>query len=235
MKNWAKIDGALADYVDDNWLRESPVKRRLREETAKMPQAGMQISAEQGQQLGLLARAIGARRAVEVGTFTGYSALCVAEALPADGKLWCCDVSEEWTAIGAALLAGGRRRGPDRPHLGPALETLDALLAAGPAGQLDIAFIDADKNDYDAYYERCLKLVRRGGVILIDNVLWGGSVADPGARRCGHGGAPRAQRQAQERRARRPHPVRRRRRHDLRAEAVAFAGNRAPPSRVMIT
>src|SRR6266478_5617930 len=100
MKSWPKLDGALADYVDANWLRESPLKRRLREETAKLPQAGMQISAHQGQQIALLARAVGARRAVEVGTFTGYSALCVAEALGPDGKLWCCDVSEEWTAIG---------------------------------------------------------------------------------------------------------------------------------------
>ena len=94
MKSWLKIDGALADYVDANWLRESPVKRRLREETAKLPQAGMQISAHQGQQITLLARAVGARQAVEVGTFTGYSSLSIAEALPADGKLRCCDVSE---------------------------------------------------------------------------------------------------------------------------------------------
>ena len=99
MKSWPKVDGALADYVDANWLRESPLKRRLREETAKLPQAGMQISAHQGQQITLLARAIGARRAVEVGTFTGYSSLRIAEALPADGKLWCCDVSEQWTGI----------------------------------------------------------------------------------------------------------------------------------------
>ena len=100
MKTWPTITGALADYVDANWLRESPLKRRLREETGKMRQAGMQISAHQGQQMALLARTIGARRAVEVGTFTGYSALCVAEALGPDGKLWCCDVSEEWTSIG---------------------------------------------------------------------------------------------------------------------------------------
>src|ERR1041384_8629958 len=101
MKSWPTITGDLADYVDKNWLRDSPLKRRLREETARLPQAGMQISAHQGQQMALLARAIGARRAVEVGTFTGYSALCIAEALPDDGQLWCCDVSEGGTRTGS--------------------------------------------------------------------------------------------------------------------------------------
>ena len=97
MKSWPKIDGAISDYIDVNWLREPPLRRRLREETATLPRAGMQISAHQGQQIELLARAIGARRAVEVGTFTGYSSLCIAAALPQDGKLWCCDVSADWT------------------------------------------------------------------------------------------------------------------------------------------
>jgi len=178
MKSWANIAGALADYVDRNWLRESLLKRRLREETGKTPRAGMQISAHQGQQIGLLARAIGARRAVEVGTFTGYSSLCIAEALPADGKLWCCDISEQWTAVARRYW---KEAGLDRRielAIGPALDTLDWLLAQGLAGQLDLAFIDADKEEYDAYYERCLKLVRRGGLVLIDNVLWGGSVAN---------------------------------------------------------
>ena len=178
MKSWPKIDGALADYVDGNWLRDSPLKRRLREETAKMPRAGMQISAHQGQQIGLLARAVGARRAVEVGTFTGYSALCIAEALPDDGKLWCCDVSEEWTGIGRRYWKEAGSRAASSSPSRPALKTLDWLLAQGLGGQLDLAFIDADKDDYDAYYERCLKLVRRGGLMLIDNVLWGGSVAN---------------------------------------------------------
>lgn len=179
MKNWANIAGTLADYVDRNWLREDLLKRRLREETAKTPRAGMQISAHQGQQIGLLARAIGARRAVEVGTFTGYSSLCIAEALPEDGKLWCCDISEQWTAVARRYW---KEAGLDRRielTIGPALGTLDRLLAQGFAGQLDLAFIDADKEEYDAYYERCLELVRRGGLVLIDNVLWGGSVADP--------------------------------------------------------
>jgi O-methyltransferase len=178
MKTWPKIDGALADYVDANWLRESPLKCRLREETGKMRQAGIQISAHQGQQMALLARTIGAKRAVEVGTFTGYSALCVAEALGPDGKLWCCDVSEEWTAIGRRYWKEAGLEGRIELTIGPATKTLDWLLAQGLTGQLDMAFIDANKNDYDAYYERCLKLVRKGGLILIDNVLWGGSVAN---------------------------------------------------------
>jgi len=178
MKSWPTIDGELAGYVDRNWLRDTPLKRRLREETAKLPQAGMQISAHQGQQMALLARAVGARRVVEVGTFTGYSALCVAEALPPDGKLWCCDVSEEWTAIGRRYWKEASLDGRIELTVGPALKTLDGLLARGLAGQLDMAFIDANKNDYDAYYERCLTLLRRGGLILIDNVLWGGSVVD---------------------------------------------------------
>ena len=178
MKSWPKIDGALADYVDANWLRESPLKRRLREETAKLPQAGMQISAHQGQQIAWLARAVGARRAVEVGTFTGYSSLCLAEALPADGKLWCCDVSEQWTGIARRYWKEAGVESRIELTIAPALKTLDGLLAQGLAGQLDLAFIDANKDGYDAYYERCLKLVRPGGIVLIDNVLWGGSVAN---------------------------------------------------------
>src|SRR6185503_3540118 len=178
MKSWPEINSDLAEYVDQNWLRDSPLKRRLREETAKLPQAGMQISAHQGQQMALLARAVGARRAVEVGTFTGYSALCVAEALPSDGKLWCCDVSEEWTRIGRRYWQEAGVEGKIELTIGPALATLDRLLAQGLAAQLDMAFIDANKNDYDAYYERCLALLRPGGLVLIDNVLWGGSVID---------------------------------------------------------
>jgi predicted O-methyltransferase YrrM len=178
MKSWPTISGELSEYVDDNWLRDSPLKRRLREETARLPQAGMQISAHQGQQMALLARAVGARRAVEVGTFTGYSALCVAEALPPDGKLWCCDVSDEWTRIGRPYWKEAGVEGKIELTIGPALKTLDRLLAQGLGGQLDMAFIDANKNDYDSYYERCLQLLRHGGLILVDNVLWGGSVVD---------------------------------------------------------
>lgn len=173
MKSWANIAGALADYADRNWLRESPLKRRLREETAKTPRAGMQISAHQGQQIGLLARAIGARRAVEVGTFTGYSSLCIAEALPEDGRLWCCDISEQWTAVARRYW---QEAGLDRRielTIGPALNTLDRLLAQGLAGQLDLAFIDADKEGYVDYYEAILLKLAPGGLIAADNTLFG--------------------------------------------------------------
>lgn len=179
MKSWPKIDGALADYVDANWLRETEIQRRLREETSKLPMAGMQISAHQGQQMALLARAMNARIALEVGTFTGYSALAVAQALPADGKLYCCDVSEEWTSIGRRYWREAGVEDRIELTIAPAIATLDSLLSRGLAGKVDMAFIDANKNDYDAYYERCLQLVRKGGLILVDNVLWGGSVADP--------------------------------------------------------
>ena len=179
MKSWPKIDGAISEYIDVNGLREPPLRRRLREETATLPRAGMQISAHQGQQIELLARAIGARRAVEVGTFTGYSSLCIAAALPQDGKLWCCDVSADWTKIARRYWKEAGLESRIELTIGPALGTLDWLLAQGLTEQLDLAFIDANKDDYDAYYERCLKLVRRGGLVLIDNVLWGGAVADP--------------------------------------------------------
>jgi O-methyltransferase len=180
MKNWANIaPGPLSDYVDANWLRESPLKRRLREETARMPRAGMQISAHQGQQIGVLARAIGARVAIEVGTFTGYSSLCIAEALPTDGRLYCCDVSPEWTAIARRYWQEAGLDTRIELTIAPAAQTLDRLLAQGLGDKVDLAFIDADKENYDAYYERCLELVRSGGLILVDNVLWGGSVADP--------------------------------------------------------
>jgi len=179
MKSWPNLNGALSDYVDANWLRDSGLKQRLRAETGKMRQAGMQISAHQGQQMAAIARMVGARRAVEVGTFTGYSALCVADVLPADGKLWCCDVSEEWTSIGQRYWKEAGVAAKIELMIGPALQTLDNLLAQGLASQIDLAFVDADKTNYDGYYERCLKLVRTGGVILIDNVLWGGAVADP--------------------------------------------------------
>lgn len=179
MSKRTQITGRLDTYVDANWLRDSDVKRWLREETSKLPGGMMQVAADQGQLMALLARAIGARIAVEVGTFTGYSALCVAEALPPTGKLHACDVSEEWTRVGRRYWNEAGVADRIELHIGPALRSLDELINGGLAGHVDMAFIDANKTDYDAYYERCLRLLRPRGLMLIDNVLWGGSVADP--------------------------------------------------------
>jgi caffeoyl-CoA O-methyltransferase len=152
--------------------------RRLREETAGLPEANMQIGPEQGQFMALLVELLGAERTIEVGTFTGYSALAVARALPDQGRLIACDVSEEWTAIARRYW---KEAGQDHKidlRLGPAIDTLDRLLADGHAGTFDFAFIDADKESYGAYFERCLALVRVGGLIAVDNTLWDGKVAD---------------------------------------------------------
>ena len=170
----------IEQYVESFGSRETPARQRLRAETAQLPQAGMQIGADQGALMALLIRLLGARRALEVGTFTGYSAMAVAEALPADGRLITCDISEEWTAIARRYW---RQAGLDRKielRLGDARGTLAALRRESGDGSLDFAFIDADKSGYDYYYEACLHLVRPGGLILIDNVLWSGKVADPG-------------------------------------------------------
>ncbi len=172
------MSASLYDYSLSHWLRDTDVKRRLREETAKLPNAMMQIAPDQGQLMALLAQLARAKFAVEVGVFTGYSALCVAEALPVDGKLFAFDINPEWTAIAQRYWreAGVAERIDLR--LGPARASLDALLAEGWAGRLDLAFIDADKTGYDTYFERCLTLLRPGGLVMIDNVLWGGAVAD---------------------------------------------------------
>jgi predicted O-methyltransferase YrrM len=173
------LDDALYQYLLDHSLREHPEQAALREATAGHPRAGMQISPEQGQFMQLLVKLIGARRTIEVGTFTGYSALAVALALPADGKILACDISDEYTSIGKPYW---RRAGvADRIELviAPALQTLDARITAGETGSYDFAFIDADKTGYDGYYERCLQLVAAGGLIAIDNTLWGGAVARP--------------------------------------------------------
>jgi predicted O-methyltransferase YrrM len=174
--NWNK---AVQDYVVAVGTHETAPMRRLREETAALPEAQMQISPDQGQLLGFLIKLTGARRALEIGTFTGYSALAVAGALPADGSLLCCDVSERWTAIGRRYWREAGLDGKIELRIAPATETLAALIADGRAGDFDFAFIDADKPNYDAYYEACLRLVRPGGLIAIDNVLWSGAVADP--------------------------------------------------------
>ena len=168
-------------YVSSEITRETRLQRRLRAETSALPHAGMQISADQGAFLALLARTIGAQHALEIGTFTGNSALAVAAALPHDGKLICCDVNEEWTNIARRYWAEAGLTERVELRLGPAIDTLTTLLRTGSEGAFDFAFIDADKPAYDAYYEACLKLLRPGGVIALDNMLWSGSVADPHA------------------------------------------------------
>jgi predicted O-methyltransferase YrrM len=173
------LDDALYDYVLAHSLREHPAQTALREVTSKHRHGGMQVSPEQGQFMGLLVRLIGARRTIEIGVFTGYSALAVALALPADGKVLACDVSDEYTRIGRPYWEAAGVADKIDLRLAPALATLDGLLAEEGAGRYDFAFIDADKTRYDDYYERCLALLRPGGLIAIDNVLWGGSVARP--------------------------------------------------------
>jgi predicted O-methyltransferase YrrM len=174
-----ELDDRTYRYLLAHSLREAPALAKLRAETASHPKVNMQIAPEQGQFMQMLVRLTGARRAIEVGVFTGYSSLAVVLAMPADGRLLALDVSEEYTAVArrhwqAAGVA-------DRIELvvAPALVTLDARLAAGQAGQYDFAFIDADKTGYHAYYERLLKLLRPGGLIVVDNTLWNGEVANP--------------------------------------------------------
>lgn len=173
------LTDSLYDYMNDVSLREPPLLLALREETSELTQRSMQISPEQGQFMALLARLIGARRCLEVGVFTGYSSLATALALPDDGHIIACDVSEEWTAVARRYW---QRAGVEHKidlHLAPATETLDALLAQGRDRTFDFAFIDADKTNYLEYYERTLALLRTGGLVLIDNTLWSGRVADP--------------------------------------------------------
>ena len=169
----------LYTYLLDVSLREPPVLRRLREETASLEQANMQIGPEQGQFMALLVELMAARNVLEVGTFTGYSALVVALALPDDGRVVTCDVSEEWTAKGRRYWEEAGVAHKIDLRLAPAIETLDTLLAEGGAATFDFAFIDADKEGYDDYYERALELIRPGGLITLDNTLWKGKVVDP--------------------------------------------------------
>lgn len=173
------LTDSLHEYLLRVSLREPDVLRDLRAETARLAQHSMQIAPEQGQFMALLARLVGARRCIEVGVFTGYSSLAVALALPDDGRIVACDVSEEWTAV--ARRYWQRAGVADRIdlRLAPALQTLDSLLAGGEAGRFDMAFIDADKTRYADYYERVLQLLRPGGLVVIDNTLWSGRVADP--------------------------------------------------------
>jgi len=172
-----QLDDALVAYIESHSLREHPAQAALREATQRVPYHQMQISPDQGQFMALLVRLIGARRTIEIGVYTGYSALAVALALPDDGRVLACDISEDYTAVGRPFWAQAGVAHKIDLRIAPALRTLDAELAAGRAGQYDFAFIDADKTGYDAYYERCLQLVRTGGLIMFDNTLWSGRVA----------------------------------------------------------
>ncbi|QZZ23186.1 class I SAM-dependent methyltransferase [Leptothermofonsia sichuanensis E412] len=169
----------LYHYLLSVSLREPAVLNQLRQETARHPQARMQIAPEQGQLMALLVRLMGAKKTLEVGVFTGYSTLSVALALPPDGKVIACDVNQQDTAIARRYWQQAGVANKIELYLAPASETLDWLLASDQAGTFDFAFIDADKSNYDHYYERSLQLVRSGGLIAIDNVLWSGRVADP--------------------------------------------------------
>ena len=172
------LDDALYQYLLDVSLRESPLLKRLREETAQLPTARWQIAPEQGQFMALLVQISGARKILEIGTFTGYSALCMTQAMPADGRLICCDLPGEYNAIAERYWhdAGVAERIDLR--LAPALETLSALERGGQSESFDLIFIDADKANYRVYLEHALVLVRQGGLILFDNVLWSGRVLE---------------------------------------------------------
>ncbi len=174
-----KLTESIYRYMQEAAFREPEILAKLRIETEGIEEAGMQIAPEQGQFMSLIVSMIGARRAIEIGTFTGYSSLCVALALPPDGKLIACDTNQDWTDVARRYWREAGVAERIELHLAPASETLDALLSDGAAGTLDFAFIDADKQSYDLYYERCLELLRPGGLVTLDNMLWSGAVADP--------------------------------------------------------
>lgn len=182
LKRTTNVDRALYDYLLSVSLHETDVMRRLREETSHLPMGGMQIAADQGSFMALLVQLIGAKKTLEVGVFTGYSSLVVASALPEDGKVYACDVSEEWTSIGRRYWAEAGVSHKIVLNLAPGVETLDRFIAEGQAGTFDFAFIDADKNNYGLYYERALILLRQGGLIAVDNTLWHGRVIDETAQ-----------------------------------------------------
>lgn len=172
------IPAPLGEYIENSWLREHPVLKELRDETAQMSNAGMQIAADQGQLMAFLIKLSGAKKCLEVGVFTGYSSTVVALALPDDGTILACDVSEEFTNIARRYWEKAGVANKITLKLGPATETLDALIADGQSGTFDFAFIDADKLNYLAYYERTISLLKKGGVVAIDNVFWDGKVTD---------------------------------------------------------
>ncbi len=173
------IDDRLYRYLVDHSLRETALMRELRELTQGHEMAHMQIAPEQGQFMALLVELLGAMQIIEIGTFTGYSALCMAQAMPAGGRLICCDINPESTAIAVDFWERAGVRDRIDLRIAPALQTLDKLLSDGAAGGFDMAFIDADKTNYDNYFERCLQLLRPGGLLMFDNTLWNGAVADP--------------------------------------------------------
>jgi predicted O-methyltransferase YrrM len=172
------ISKTVRRYVAEHSMRPDALLEELHTVTEREPMGRMQIGPEQGAFLTLLVKLLGARRAIEIGTFTGYSAICIARAMGPDGRLLACDLSEEWTATAREFWRSAGLAGRIELRLAPALATLDGLLGDGAAGSFDFAFIDADKENYDAYFERCLKLIRPAGLIVFDNVLWSGAVAD---------------------------------------------------------
>ena len=177
-KSSTGLDPALYAYILETSLREPDILARLRSETATLPRARMQVSPDQGQLLGLLVQLTGAKRVIEVGTFTGYSSLAMALALPDDGQLIACDISDEFTQVARRYWQEAGVDGKVELRLGPAADTLTGLVAAGDAAAFDMAFIDADKTNYQVYFDTCLDLLRPGGLVAIDNVLWDGRVLE---------------------------------------------------------
>lgn len=173
------INDRLYTYLCDVSVNEPELLRQLREETAQLEYAVMQISPEQGQFMSLLIKLMGAKRAIEVGTFTGYSSICVASAMPENGKLICCDISPQWTDIAEKYWARANLKNKIELYNQPAEQTLQRLLDDGAEKTFDFIFIDADKQNYIMYYEMSLRLLRKGGIIAVDNTLWSGAVADP--------------------------------------------------------
>lgn len=172
------LSDELSTYLQQVSLRDSVLLARLRDETRGMPMAGMQVSAEQGQFMQLLVKALDIRRAIEIGVYTGYSSLCVALAMPEDGRIIACDINEEWTSVARRYWDEAGVGHKIELRLAPALETLDIMLENELNNSFDFAFIDADKTNYKNYYERALALIRPGGLVAIDNTLWNGAVVD---------------------------------------------------------
>ena len=173
------IDDRTYDYLCHVAVNEPELLRRLRQETAELDYSVMQISPEQGQFMSLLIRLMGAKRAIEIGTFTGYSSICVASAMPQDGELICCDTSPQWTAIAEKYWALAGLEDKITLYTQPAEKTLEMLLDEGAEKSFDFIFVDADKQNYIKYYDMALRLLRKGGMMAVDNTLWSGAVADP--------------------------------------------------------